>query len=79
MRQQAKVLQKQLEEITETYEKGDIKVKVSGDQKIIYIKVDGEDKKDIVDVINKAFKNVQKKSAKKMLESGGGLSGLLGK
>ncbi len=79
MRQQAKVLQKQLEEITETYEKGDIKVKVSGDQKIIYIKVDGEDRKDIVDVVNKAFKNVQKKSAKKMLESGGGLSGLLGK
>ncbi len=79
MRQQAKELQKELELITETLSVRDIEVKVTGDQKLTYMKVDGEERQDIVDVINKAMKKVQKKAAKKMLEMGGGLSGLLGK
>ncbi len=79
MRQQAKVLQQELEKITETVEEKGIKVKVSGDQKVLYVKVDGEEREDIADVINKATKKVQKKAAKKMMEMGGGLSGLLGK
>jgi DNA-binding protein YbaB len=79
MRQQAKTLQKELEQITETLSAGDIEVKVTGDQKLVYMKVDGEERQDIVDAINKAMKKVQKKAAKKMLEMGGGLSGLLGK
>jgi len=79
MRQQAKDLQKELEQITETLSTGDIEVKVTGDQKLAYMKVDGEERQDIVDAINKAMKKVQKKAAKKMLEMGGGLSGLLGK
>lgn len=79
MRQQAKELQKELEQITETLSAGDIEVKVTGDQKLVYMKVDGEERQDIVDAINKAMKKVQKKAAKKMLEMGGGLSGLLGK
>jgi DNA-binding protein YbaB len=79
MRQQAKVLQKELEQITETLSVGDIEVKVTGDQKLAYMKVDGEERQDIVDAVNKAMKKVQKKAAKKMLEMGGGLSGLLGK
>lgn len=78
MRQQAKVLQKELEKIVETKSSGDIKVKVTGDQKIEYLEVDGEERQDIVDTINKAMKAVQKKAAKKMMEMGGGLSGLLG-
>lgn len=79
MRQQAKVLQRELEKITETVEEKGIKVKVSGDQKVLYVKVDGEEREDMADVINKATKKVQKKAAKKMMEMGGGLSGLLGK
>lgn len=79
MRQQAKALQKELEQITESLSAGDIEVKVTGDQKLVYMKVDGEERQDIVDAINKAMKKVQKKAAKKMLEMGGGLSGLLGK
>jgi len=78
MRQQAKKLQKELEQIIQTAESGDVRVKVSGDQKIEYLEVDGEERNDIKDLVNKAFKNVQKKSAKKMMEMGGGLSGLLG-
>lgn len=79
MRQQAKALQKELEQITETLSARDIEVKVTGDQKLVYMKVDGEERQDIVDAVNKAMKKVQKKAAKKMLEMGGGLSGLLGK
>jgi len=78
LRQQAKELQRELEKIKETQEKGDYKVGVSGDQKILFIQVDGDDQKELVDLINKALKNVQKKSAKKMMDMGGGLSGLLG-
>lgn len=78
LRKQAKDLQKELEQITETYEKDGISVKVSGDQKIVYVKENGEDRNDITDALNKAMKDVQKKAAKKMMEMGGGLSGLLG-
>jgi DNA-binding protein YbaB len=79
MRQQAKALQKELEQITESLSVKGVEVKVTGDQKLVYMKVDGEERQDIVDAINKAMKKVQKKAAKKMLEMGGGLSGLLGK
>jgi len=77
MRKQAKTLQDELSQIKESYESGKYKVVVTGDQKVDYIEIDGESAKDLVEVINKAMKNVQKKAAKKMLEMGGGLSGLL--
>jgi DNA-binding protein YbaB len=78
MRQQAQALQKELEKISETVEKRDWSVSVSGDQKIRYIKRGEEDLKDLTDAINEAMKKVQKEAAKKMMEMGGGLSGLLG-
>ena len=78
MRQQAKALQKELEQIEHVEKRGGMKVKVNGAQSVVYIEVDGEDKKDLTELINKAMKNVQKKAAKKMMEMGGGLSGLLG-
>lgn len=77
MRSQAQALQKQLAEVTESVEKGKVRVKVSADQKVVYIEVDGQEREDIKDAINEAFKNVQKKAAQKMLQEGG-LSGLLG-
>ena len=78
MRQQAKALQRELEQVTETVRDGGIEVKVSGNQKVVYLKVDGEERDDLMETINKAMKRVQKKAAKKMMEMGGGLSGLLG-
>jgi len=78
MRQQAKALQKELEKIVEVYENGDLMVKVDGAQKILAIEINGEDRSDVVEAINKAMKEVQKKAAKKMMEMGGGLSGLFG-
>ena len=78
LQSQAKALQKELEMIKETLEYGDVKVTVSGDQKVLALTVGGEERKDIVDAINKAMKEVQKKAAKKMMEMKGGLGGLLG-
>lgn len=77
MRSQAKALQKQLAEVTETVEMGSVKVKVTADQKVVYIEDNGESRDEIVKAVNEAFKNVQKKAAQKMLQEGG-LSGLLG-
>ncbi len=78
MRQQANALQKELEKIIETIEKKGWTVSVTGDQKVRYIKKGEEDFQELVELINEAMKNVQKESAKKMMEMGGGLSGLLG-
>jgi DNA-binding protein YbaB len=78
LRSQAKKMQDELGEITETIEKGDFRVKVRGDQKIVYIKQGEEELKELVEALNDAMKAVQKKAAKHMMEAGGGLSGLLG-
>jgi DNA-binding protein YbaB len=78
MRQQASALQKELEKIIETLERRGWTVSVTGDQKIRYIKKDGEDFPELVELINEVMKKVQKEAAKKMMEMGGGLSGLLG-
>lgn len=78
MRQQAKALQKELEKIEQVEESGGLKVKVNGAQQVIYIEVDGDKKEDLEKLINKAMKSVQKKAAKRMMEMGGGLSGLFG-
>jgi DNA-binding protein YbaB len=78
LRSQAKKLQDELEQIRHEEEENGIKVVVSGTQNLISLEVDGEDQERIVRVINKAMKEVQKKAAKKMMEMGGGLGGLLG-
>jgi DNA-binding protein YbaB len=79
MRSEAMKLQKELEKIRLSREKGGVKVVVSGDQKINYLEIDGEEKRELMELINDAMKDVQKEAAKKMLEMGGGLSGLLGR
>ncbi|OGM18571.1 hypothetical protein A2686_01605 [Candidatus Woesebacteria bacterium RIFCSPHIGHO2_01_FULL_38_10] len=78
LRQQAKKLQSELEKIEHTEEKDRLKVKVNGAQQIVYLEANGEEQKILLELINKAMKEVQKKAAKKMVEMGGGLSGLLG-
>jgi len=78
LRNQAKQLQTELEKIEHVEESGGIRVKVNGTQNLIYLEIDGEEKREVVELVNKAMKEVQKKAAKKMMEMGGGLSGLLG-
>ncbi|OGM80694.1 hypothetical protein A2393_01820 [Candidatus Woesebacteria bacterium RIFOXYB1_FULL_41_13] len=78
MQRQAKELQKELEKIIQTEEKHGYVVSVTGAQKIRYIKNGEEDMKELTELINEAMKKVQKESAKKMMEMGGGLGGLFG-
>lgn len=78
MRQQAMKLQKELEKITVTVEEKGVRVTVRGDQKVEAVHMGDENMKAVTDAINKAMKEVQKKSAQKMMEMGGGLGGLLG-
>lgn len=77
LRSQAKQMQKQLEGITETVETGDVRVKVTADQKVVYIKNGDEDMPEVAKAINEAFKKVQKKAAQEMMKSGD-LGSLLG-
>ena len=73
---QAFKLKKALEsELTEMEESG-VSIKVSGDQKIKYLSVNGSENKVLVEVINKAMKKSQENAAKKMQDLGG-LEGLM--
>ncbi|MBI3396948.1 YbaB/EbfC family nucleoid-associated protein [Candidatus Woesebacteria bacterium] len=76
---QADELQKQLKTIILSHEKGGLRIKINGAQEFEYVELDGEQRDDIKDALNEAMKKVQKEAAKKMMEMGGGLSGLLGK
>ena len=73
---QAMKLKKAVEnEVIELEENG-VVIKVSGDQKIKYLSVNGVENKVLVEVINKAMKKSQEAAARKMKEMGG-LEGLL--
>jgi hypothetical protein len=61
-------------EMVEIEENG-IVIKVSGDQKIKYLSINGVENKTLVDTINKVLKKSQEVAAKKMKDMGG-LEGL---
>jgi DNA-binding protein YbaB len=68
-------LKKALEsELTELEENG-VLIKVSGDQKVKFLSINGAENKVLVEVINKAMKKSQESAAKKMQDMGG-LEGL---
>ncbi|MBP6989594.1 hypothetical protein KBB48_02370 [Candidatus Shapirobacteria bacterium] len=73
---QAFKIKKALEsEVTELEENGII-IKVSGDQKVKFLSVNGSENKILVEAINKVMKKSQESAAKKMQDMGG-LEGLL--
>jgi DNA-binding protein YbaB len=73
---QAFKLKKALEsELTEVEENG-VLVRVTGDQKIKFLSINGAENKILVEVVNKAMKKSQESAAKKMQDMGG-LEGLL--
>lgn len=78
MRSEAKKIQDELEKITHTEDDGEYLVKVNGAQNVVYIERDGKELPELTKLINNAMKGVQKKSAQKMMEMGGGLSALFG-
>jgi len=72
---QAFKLKKAVEDEIIELEEGGIKIKVSGDQKIKFLSINGMENKMLVEVINKAMKKSQEAAAKKMKDMGG-LDGL---
>jgi len=59
-------IKKQMEEIFATKEKGNIRIVVRGDKKIQKLEIDGEDRKDLKDLINDVFGEVDKKVEKQL-------------
>lgn len=59
-------IKKQMEEIYATREKGNMRIVVRGDKKIQKIEINGEDQKDLKDLINNTFSDADKKVEKQM-------------
>lgn len=78
LRSQAMAMKKKLEAQEIEVEDNGIKVVVSGDQKIKKVEIDGQDRRDIADVMNKAIRESQEMAAKELQQMTGGLGGLLG-
>ncbi len=79
LRQQAKQMQDELGKEEIVIEKGDIRVVITGDQKIRQFSVQGISSEDAIAVLNEAIKKSQELAAKKLQSMTGGLGGLLGK
>lgn len=78
MRSDAMKMKKELEKEELTVEEGSWRFKVNGAQEVLYSEKDGIEQPEVTKGINKAMKEAQKTAAQKMMQSGGGLSGLLG-
>jgi DNA-binding protein YbaB len=78
MRDQAVAMQRSLAAEEIVVEEKDVRVVISGDQKIKELAVKGISNQVLVEVLNKAIKKSQEIAAKKLQEMSGGLSGLLG-
>lgn len=70
-------LKKTLKKTVTVHEDGDWKVVVTGEQKLKEIVIGGENRKDLVDFINKALKKSQQTMVKKMSGMPGGLGKFL--
>ena len=74
LRQQAVAMQKQLAQEQIVVEEGDVRVVISGDQKILEFSVQGISSDVAISALNKAIKKSQELAAKK-LQSRGGFGG----
>ncbi|KXK07533.1 MAG: Nucleoid-associated protein YbaB [Microgenomates bacterium OLB22] len=68
MQKQAQEIQKQLAKEEIVTEKGDIRIVMRGDQQVIEVTIDGEDRRDIKDAMNESIKNVQRLLASKFMQ-----------
>jgi DNA-binding protein YbaB len=78
LRQQAMQMQKALAQEEIVIEEGEVRVVISGDQRIKEFSVQGVTSDVAVTALNKAIKQSQELAASKLQEMTGGLSGLMG-
>jgi len=79
LRQQAIEIQRQLEAEEIEVNKNNVQVKMTGNQVIRDLIVDGQSDRRLIDILNEAIKKSQEIAAKKLAQMGGGLQGLLGR
>jgi len=81
LRDTQQMLKKMAEEVKVEVNKHNVRVVMTGDQKIQELESNGQPDNDIKEAVNEAFKKSQEAMAKKMMQSGemGGLGGLFGK
>ncbi len=77
MRDQAMAIQKQLAQEEIEINEDNIRIVISGDQKLKLLEIDGLTNERVVEMINKAIKKSQEVAARKLAEMSGGLSGIL--
>ena len=75
LRDQAMQIQQQLQQEEIVVEEGDVRVVISGDQKIKEFSVQGITSDQAIDVINKAIKKSQELAAKKLQQMSMGMGG----
>jgi len=78
IRQQAMQMQKALSQEEIVIEEGDVRVVITGDQRIKEFSVQGVTSDVAVTALNKAIKQSQELAAQKLQEMTGGLGGMMG-
>lgn len=73
MRQQAAQIQKDLESQEFEAESGRIKVRITGNQRVITITIDGQEVPELAAVVNDAIKKSQQAAAAKLAEISKGM------
>jgi nucleoid-associated protein EbfC len=71
LRQQAVQMQQQLAQETVVVEEGDVRVVITGDQRILEFSVQGITSEVAISALNKAIKKSQEMAAKKLQQMGG--------
>ena len=77
MQKQAKKMEKELESVETTVEKGDFRVVVNGKMQIKEFTIQGISNPEVIKVLNEALKKSQEASAKHMQNMAGGMAGLM--
>lgn len=72
-------IQRELAAEEVTVDEDDVRVVITGDQKIKELSVKGITNQTLIDVLNKAINKSKEVAAKKLRSMGGELTGLLGK
>jgi len=73
MRKQAKQIQDALEQERYEVERGDMKIVMTGNQKVLSIEIDGEDQSSLAKLVNDAIKKSQQAAAMKLAQLSKGM------
>lgn len=68
MRSQAAQIQKDLEKEEYTVEKGRIKIVITGNQKVLFVYIDGQEVPEMKEVINSAIQQSQQAAAARLAD-----------